>query len=78
MGCLPPRWLWGVCFGAVIGVFDGVVGLSLWCVVFVLVSMLWERARCDGVGVACERPRCGWLVWVRVLSLRLVVGGGLG
>ena len=59
LGCPPPRWLRGVCFGAVIGVFGGVVGLSLCCVVYVLVSLLQESARCDGVGVACERPRCG-------------------
>ena len=59
-----------------IGVFGGVSVLSLWCVRFVLVGILYERARCDGVGVACEHLRCGWLVWEKVLRLGLVVSGG--
>jgi hypothetical protein len=42
--------------------------------VCVLVSLLWEDTRCGNVGVACKCPRCGWLVWVRVLSLQVVVG----
>ena len=43
---------------------------------FVLVGMLFERARCDGVGVACKHLRCGWLGWERVLRLGLLVSGG--
>ncbi len=47
----------------------------MWCVGFVLVGKLCEGGESVGVGMACESPRCGWLVWGRVPSCSLGVGG---
>jgi hypothetical protein len=41
------------------------------------VSRLYDGGRSDGVGTWCEyRPLCGWVLWRRVLSWSLGVGGG--
>ena len=61
LGCPPPSWLPGVSFCGVGGVFGWVEGLLL-CVEFVLVGGLCEGTRSDGIGMACERTRCGRLV----------------
>ena len=49
-------FLWGGWF------FGWVEGLLLCRVEFVLVGGLCEGTRSDGIGMACERTRCGRLV----------------
>ena len=58
-------------------VFGWVEGSLICCIEFLLVGSFFVRTRSDGGSMACERTRCGSLVWWWVLSWVVGVGGGM-